>query len=159
MPREPIVANINMDMFLPLFPLKTVMVLGLDESDLGDDVRAVAQAAGRRRAGRPGAAAQPLHPQRPVQLHPRRACPALAMKVGYEPGSPEAEDRRRRGRASATTRRPTTCSSRSTALPPCCFTELTGKLCVQVANRATRPEWKAESFFRRFAKPAIDTTH
>ena len=30
---------------------------------------------GPRRAGRSGAAAQPLHPQRSVQLHPRRACP------------------------------------------------------------------------------------
>ena len=34
-----------------------------------------------------------------------------------------------------------------------------GKLCVQVANRPVRPEWKGESFFRRFAKPAADTTH
>ena len=42
--REGLVANINMDMFLPLFPMKTLMVLGLDESDLGDDVRAVAAA-------------------------------------------------------------------------------------------------------------------
>ena len=39
MPKDGIVANINMDMFLPLFPMKTLMVLGLDESDLGDDVR------------------------------------------------------------------------------------------------------------------------
>ena len=36
-PAQAIVANINMDMFLPLFPMKSVMVLGLDESDLGDD--------------------------------------------------------------------------------------------------------------------------
>ena len=43
-PKDGIVANINMDMFLPLFPLKTLMVLGLDESDLGDDVKAVAAA-------------------------------------------------------------------------------------------------------------------
>ncbi len=40
--RESIVADINMDMFLPLYPLRQLMVLGLDESDLGDDVRAVA---------------------------------------------------------------------------------------------------------------------
>ena len=36
-PRASIVANVNTDMFLPLFPLKTLMVLGLDESDLGHD--------------------------------------------------------------------------------------------------------------------------
>ena len=51
-PKANLVANINMDMFLPLFPMKSVMVLGLDESDLGDDIRAVAPGAGRRRAGR-----------------------------------------------------------------------------------------------------------
>src|SRR5204863_5746769 len=41
-PRANIVANVNTDMFLPLFPLKELMVLGLDESDLGQDIRAVA---------------------------------------------------------------------------------------------------------------------
>ena len=45
-PREAIVANVNMDMFLPLYPLKSLMVLGLGESDLGDEVRAVAQEMG-----------------------------------------------------------------------------------------------------------------
>ena len=45
-PKANLVANINMDMFLPLFPMKSVMVLGLDESELGDDIRAVAQGLG-----------------------------------------------------------------------------------------------------------------
>ena len=72
-PRAAIVANVNTDMFLPLFPLKTLMVLGLDESDLGADIRAVAKEHGPRRAGRSGAAAQSLRPERSVQLHPRRA--------------------------------------------------------------------------------------
>ena len=71
-PRASIVANVNTDMFLPLFPLKELMVLGLDESDLGGDIRAVARSSGPDRAGRSGAAAQPVHPKRSVQLHPRR---------------------------------------------------------------------------------------
>jgi Zn-dependent M28 family amino/carboxypeptidase len=41
-----IVADLNMDMFLPLFPLKWLEVQGLDESTLGNDVRASAKAAG-----------------------------------------------------------------------------------------------------------------
>ena len=45
-PAQAIVANINMDMFLPLFPMKSVMVFGLDESDLGASVRQVAAAMG-----------------------------------------------------------------------------------------------------------------
>ena len=42
----PLVADLNMDMYLPLFPLKYLEVQGLDESTLGDDVRAVAALAG-----------------------------------------------------------------------------------------------------------------
>src|SRR3954470_21953922 len=40
------VANINIDMFRPLVPLKLLTVLGLAESDLGDSARQVAEAAG-----------------------------------------------------------------------------------------------------------------
>ena len=41
-----IVADLNMDMFLPLFPLKWLEVQGLNESTLGDDMRGCAKAAG-----------------------------------------------------------------------------------------------------------------
>ena len=43
-PRASLVADVKTDMFMPLFPLKTLMVLGLDESDLGQDVIATAKA-------------------------------------------------------------------------------------------------------------------
>src|SRR5262249_6953877 len=38
------VADINVDMFLPIIPLKVLTVLGLAESDLGDMARDAAQA-------------------------------------------------------------------------------------------------------------------
>ena len=38
-----VVANINLDMFLPLFPLEVVRGYGLGESDLGDRLRAAAE--------------------------------------------------------------------------------------------------------------------
>src|SRR5215475_12807047 len=41
-----IVADFNMDMFLPLFPLKYLEVQGLDESSLGNDIRTVCETAG-----------------------------------------------------------------------------------------------------------------
>jgi Zn-dependent M28 family amino/carboxypeptidase len=88
-PRTSMVANINTDMFLPLFPLKTLMVLGLDESDLGDDVRAAAKAAGVAVQADP-------EPQRNRFVRSdqynfiKAGIPALAMKVGYEEKSPEA---------------------------------------------------------------------
>jgi hypothetical protein len=41
-PAASIVADLNADMFLPLYPLRILTVYGLEESTLGDDVRALA---------------------------------------------------------------------------------------------------------------------
>ena len=64
-----IAADVNVDMFLPIVPLKLLTVLGLDDSDLGDRVRAIAR---RKSSARPRTAAQSFRPQRSVQLHPPR---------------------------------------------------------------------------------------
>jgi len=45
-PGKGIVADLNMDMFLPLFPLKYLEVQGLGESTLGDDLRTVCEPTG-----------------------------------------------------------------------------------------------------------------
>ena len=85
-----IVANLNTDMFLPLFPMKQLMVFGLDESELGDDVRAVAAESGIGVQTDP----QPLR-NRFIRSDQysfiRVGIPALATKVGFEANSPEAE--------------------------------------------------------------------
>jgi Zn-dependent M28 family amino/carboxypeptidase len=156
-PQANLVANINMDMFLPLFPMKLAMVLGLDESDLGDDIRAVAAGLGL------GVQPDP-EPQRNRFIRSdqysfiREGVPALAMKVGYDEGSPEAKvaadwTRERYHGPADDLQQPI---DRGAAV---LFTDMIGKLCVQVANRPTRPEWKTESFFKRFAKPAPNTTN
>ncbi len=67
-PLKGMVADINTDMFLPLYPLKLLTVPGLEESTLGDDIRWVAQQMGVAGSARSGARAQHLHPQRSVQL-------------------------------------------------------------------------------------------
>ncbi len=88
-PRGSIVADVNTDMFLPLFPLKTLMVLGLDESDLGQDLRATAKALNLNVQADP-------EPQRNRFVRSDQysfvkvGIPALAMKVGYEANTPEA---------------------------------------------------------------------
>lgn len=154
--RDGIVANINMDMFLPLFPLKTLMVLGLDESELGDDVRAVTAAMNV------GVQADP-EPQRNRFIRSdqysfiREGVPALAMKVGYEEGSPEAKiaadwTRDRYHAPSDDLDQPI---DRGAAAD---FTKMIGDLCVRVANRDARPQWKETSFFKRFAMPAVTET-
>jgi len=151
-PRASVVANVNTDMFLPLFPLKTLMVLGLDESDLGQDVRATAKAVGVSVQADP-------EPQRSRFVRSDQysfikfGIPALAMKVGYEANSPEAAIA-----AKWTTERYHAPSDdlsqpidRSAAGK---YVEIVRDLAVRIANRPDRPKWNDSSFFKRFAKAA-----
>lgn len=149
-PRTAVVADINMDMFLPLYPLQDLMVLGLDESDLSDDVHVVAQAVGIGVMGDP----QPSR-NRFIRSDQysfiREGIPAVALKVGVKPGTPAAEidaawTRERYHAPSDDLAQPI---DRAAAVG---FTEVVGRLAVQVANRPIRPGWKADSFFRRFAR-------
>jgi Zn-dependent M28 family amino/carboxypeptidase len=148
-PRASIVANVNTDMFLPLFPLKTLMVLGLDESDLGQDVRATATALGV------GVQADP-EPQRNRFVRSdqysfiRFGIPALAMKVGYEPNSPEAAiaakwTAERYHAPSDDLNQPI---DRSAAAK---YVDVVKDLAVRIANRTDLPRWNEASFFKRFA--------
>ena len=81
-------ANINTDMFLPLFPLKKLTIYGLDESDLGAEAAAAAESLGVEPQRDP-------EPKRNVFIRSdqysfiRRGVPALALKVGLDKGSPE----------------------------------------------------------------------
>jgi Zn-dependent M28 family amino/carboxypeptidase len=147
--RSAIVANVNTDMFLPLFPLKTLMVLGLDESDLGQDIRAVAQEQGV------GVQADPEpHRNRFVRSDQysfiREGIPALSMKVGYEEKSPEAEIARkwtaeRYHAVSDDLSQPIDLSAGDK------YIDIVRALAVRIANRLDRPQWNNGSFFRRFA--------
>lgn len=148
-PPASLVANINMDMFLPLYPMTSVMVLGLDESDLGDRVRAAAKRVNV------GVNADP-QPERNRFTRSdqysfiRQGVPALALKVGYEPGSPAAAidakwTKERYHAPSDDLQQPFDFTAAET------FTRLVTALTEEVANHAARPRWKETSFFRRFA--------
>jgi Zn-dependent M28 family amino/carboxypeptidase len=139
-------------MFLPLFPMKTLMVLGLDESDLGQDIRETAKAVGV------GVQADP-EPQRNRFVRSdqysfiKQGIPALSMKVGYEPGSPEAAiaakwTAERYHAPSDDLNQPI---DRSAAGK---YVEVVRDLSVRIANRTDRPKWNDASFFKRFAKGA-----
>ncbi len=145
-----LVADVNVDMFLPLFPLRILTVFGLDESDLGRQVRAVAGTMGIRVQGDP-------EPQRNIFIRSdqynfiRHGVPSLMYSVGYEKGSPEAAIARqwlteRYHAPSDDIHQPVDLKAAAD------FNELTMKLAEAVANQDERPKWNSDSFFRRFAK-------
>jgi Zn-dependent M28 family amino/carboxypeptidase len=148
-----IVANVNTDMFLPLFPLKTLMVLGLDESDLGGDIRAVAEEL------KLGVQADP-EPNRNRFIRSdqysfiRRGIPALAFKFGYEFGSPE--EKIRRDWVRDVYHKPNDDLKQPVDLDAAAkFNHVILGLLQRVANAPARPHWNDSSFFKRFAAPTL----
>ncbi len=144
-----IVADINMDMFLPLFPLRYLEVQGLDESTLGGDIRAVAKEAGIE-------VQADKEPNRNRFIRSdqysfiRRGVPALAFKFGYLPGTPEEKTfqewvRVRYHAPSDDTNQPVDLEAAAQ------FNHIILKLAERVADAPGRPAWNASSFFRRFA--------
>lgn len=89
-PKGSIVADLNFDMPLPLWPLKTVYAPGQEESTLGAEAAAVAASQGLAMIP------DPL-PDRNVFIRTdqysfvRRGVPALVFKFGFAPGTPEAQ--------------------------------------------------------------------
>ncbi len=148
-PKNSMVADINTDMFLPIFPLKVLTVYGLDESDLGDMVRQVAEQQGIQVQPDP----EPLRNafiRSDQYSFIRQGIPALAMKVGFVPGSPEAVIEKkwlteRYHAPSDDLDQPVNLAAAGK------FEDIVQALAIKVANEPQRPEWKSDSFFRRFA--------
>ncbi len=149
-PAKQIVADLNLDMFLPLVPLKQLIVYGLDESDLGDDVRAIAKPM------EIGIQTDP-EPLRNVFIRSdqysfiRQGIPALSMKIGYVVGSPEDKIMKRwlseRYHApSDDLQQPV---DKQTAGK---FDQFAAKLLEKIADQPDRPKWKETSFFKRYQK-------
>lgn len=149
-PTRAIVADLNFDMYLPIFPLKSVIALGAEESTLGDTARGVGQAMGLPLVPDP-------FPDRNSFVRSdqysfiREGVPSLAFKFGFAKDSPEA--------TMETAWRSTRYHSPSDDLNQPVFREdavrlhdFVAELGRRVANAPQRPAWKSESFFRRLAK-------
>jgi len=87
-PENAIAADLNLDMFMPIFPLKKLHVQGLEQSTLGEDAQKVGEAHHIVIAGDP-------EPDRNSFTRTdqysfvQAGVPALAMKFGWTMGSPE----------------------------------------------------------------------
>jgi Zn-dependent M28 family amino/carboxypeptidase len=149
-PKASIVANMNFDMALPIFPLKSVVALGSEESSLG----AVAAAVGRS-MGLP-LVPDPF-PDRNAFVRSdqysfiREGVPALAFKFGFGKDDPEAEAERQW--RSARYHAPSDDLAQPVAKEDAIrLHDFVAELALRIANAPERPEWGRESFFRRFAK-------
>ncbi len=144
------VADFNVDMFLPIVPLTVLKVKGLAESDLGDTATSAAESLGVR--------VQPdIQPLRNSFIRSdqysfvRHGIPSLNMEIGFEPGSPQEtilKDWRTKHyhAPSDDIHQPVDLSVAAL------YEEIMRKLLVAVANADRRSQWKADSFFRRYAR-------
>jgi hypothetical protein len=149
-PARRIVADINMDMYLPLYALKVLEVQGLTESTLGEQVRAAAKAEGVEvQTDREPEQNRFIRSDQYSFI--REGIPSLAFKFGYEFGSPE--EKTRREWVNTKYHRPSddleqTVDKDAAAL----FNRVMLGLILRVADDAARPKWNDDSFFGRFAK-------
>jgi Zn-dependent M28 family amino/carboxypeptidase len=146
------IADINTDMFLPIIPLKILTVYGLAESDLGDRVKQVGD-------------------QLNLQIQPdplpllnvfirsdqynfvRHGVPSLMIDVGAAAGTADAATIKawRTERYHAPSDDANQPVNLATAAG---YEELIRALVIEVANDPQRPQWKQDSFFRRYADSA-----
>ncbi len=148
-PRASIVANLNYDMALPLFPLTGITVLGAEESSLGADARAIGAAMGL-----------PLVPD----AFPDRnsfirsdqyafietGIPAVAFKFGFAVGTPEAETERA-WRATHYHAPSDDGSQPVFRADEIRLHDFIAALALRIADAEPRPRWNDDSVFRRLA--------
>jgi Zn-dependent M28 family amino/carboxypeptidase len=148
------IANINTDMFLPIIPLKVMVIEGLAESDLGDRSAAVVQSFGVK----PIADPLPLHNffvRSDQYSFVRHGVPAVALEISAEPHTPEEKIvetwlANRYHAPSDDISQPVNLASAAL------YEEIIRKLMINTANADVGPQWKPDSFFRRFAPGGND---
>jgi len=143
------IVDINIDMFLPIVPLKVLTIYGLAESSLGDLAKETAQSLGVRSQPDP-------EPQRNAFIRSdqynfiRKGIPALAMGVGFDPGSPQQQVFKdwlthRYHAPSDDLNQPVDLGAAAK------YEDMIRTLMLRVADSPQRPEWNPDSFFRRYA--------
>lgn len=149
-PETAIVADLNMDMFMPIFPLKKLHVQGLAESTLAADARAVGAQHGIEIAADP-------EPDRNSFIRTDQysfvlaGVPALAMKFGWTPGSPEYKAWRQ-WLAQRYHSKEDNLSQPVDTAAAAQFDSFLADLARRVANNPGRPHYEESSFFHRFER-------
>jgi Zn-dependent M28 family amino/carboxypeptidase len=145
-----LVADINMDMFLPLFPLRHLVGFGADESSLGDDVRAIGAASGVELV--PDPAPDHLIFVRSDQYNfVRKGTPSLMLAFAPQPGTAEEAIQKtwfsERYHAQADDLSQPVDLAAAEA-----YDDFLLQLITRVADSAAAPSWHKDSFFARFGQ-------
>lgn len=150
-PAAGIVANLNLDMFLPLAPLTHLVAYGAEESTLAAPLEKLASARGVKVLPDP-------EPNRMIFVRSdqysfiRKGVPALSFKFGAPKGSVQA--RRMRAWYRERYHGPADDLSQPVSKEGAAkFVLLLSELTRAVADAPERPRWNDASFFKRFTRP------
>lgn len=146
--RKLIIADINVDMFLPIFPLKHLLILGERESTLGDQAREVGKAMGYDTLPDP-------EPERNLFVRAdqysfvKAGVPSIHVAIGVPSGSPEQTLQRawshdRYHSPQDDLSQPVNISTADD------FNRYVFRLLSHIADQDQRPLWFSNSFFSRF---------
>ncbi len=144
------VSELNMDMFLPIHPLRVIKLLGMDESDLGPRFQRIAEKHGVKIQRDP-------QPERNIFVRSdqynfvKQGVPSLYPAFGAEPGSEDEKIQKawlqeRYHAVSDDVNQPVDKAGAAK------FIEILIEFTREVADAPEAPQWKPESFFRRFVK-------
>lgn len=144
-----LVADLNMDMFLPLFPLKWLEVEGLEESTLGDEIRQVAEAEGVKVQ----ADQQPdknRFTRSDQYSFIKAGVPAVAFKFGFQKGDPEEKIVQdwyatRYHQVTDDANQPVDLEAAAQ------FNDLLKDLLLRLADKEDAPQWNADSLFKHLS--------
>jgi len=148
-PLKSIVADVNVDMFLPIVPLKILKIEGIEESDLGSNAAKIAQSMGIK----PIADPEPLRNafiRSDQYSFIKKGVPAVKVDVGFELGTPEQKVFKdwltnRYHAPSDDVNQPVDLQAAAA------YEEFTRRLLISTADDSAKPQWKPDSFFRRYA--------
>ncbi len=156
-PIDDVVANVNLDMFLPIIPLRTVRGYGVGESDLSVHLEAAAREIGVTVQEDPEPELNTFIRSDQYSFI-KRGVPALFLSFGFEPGSAESQTvttwfRERYHAPSDDLNQPVKLDAAAR------FNQFMRLLTVAIANAYQRPRWKDDSFFRTFAQRRSASTN
>jgi Zn-dependent M28 family amino/carboxypeptidase len=149
-PQKSIVADLNFDMALPIFPLTSVTPIGYDQSSLGQDAAAVSAQMNLPITPDP-------FPDRNVFIRSdqyafiREGIPALFFKYGFKAGTPEA-DTEKAWRANLYHSPFDDLNQPVMPAESAKLNDYVTAVTLRVANAQARPAWNGDSFFKRFAQ-------